>query len=102
MSALALRLRELWRGLESGSRQYRACARKVVGDTIFPSPHEIRMTMIRIEQLLCPVDFSEIAQHALDHAVAIARWYEARLTVLYVFANLLSMDFHRGARARRS
>lgn len=50
------------------------------------------MTMIRIAQVLCPVDFSEIAQHALDHAAAIARWYEARLAILYVFANLPSMD----------
>lgn len=50
------------------------------------------MTMIRIEQVLCPVDFSEIAQHALNHAVAIARWYEARLTVLYVFATLPALD----------
>jgi nucleotide-binding universal stress UspA family protein len=50
------------------------------------------MTMIRIEHVLCPVDFSEIAQHALDHAVAIARGYEARLTILYVFANLSAMD----------
>ena len=48
--------------------------------------------MIRIQHVLCPVDFSEIAQHALDHAVAIARWYEARLTVLYVFANPPAMD----------
>ena len=48
--------------------------------------------MIRITQILCPVDFSEISQHALDHAAAIARWYEARLTVLYVFANLPTMD----------
>jgi nucleotide-binding universal stress UspA family protein len=43
--------------------------------------------MIRIAHVLCPVDFSEISQHALDHAAAIARWYEARLTLLYVFAN---------------
>jgi nucleotide-binding universal stress UspA family protein len=48
--------------------------------------------MIRIERVLCPVDFSEISQHALDHAAAVARWYEARLTVLYVFANLPTMD----------
>jgi nucleotide-binding universal stress UspA family protein len=48
--------------------------------------------MIRIAHVLCPVDFSEISQHALDHAAAIARWYEARLTVLYVFANLPTMD----------
>jgi nucleotide-binding universal stress UspA family protein len=49
-------------------------------------------TMIRIAHVLCPVDFSEISQHALDHAAAIARWYEARLTLLYVFANLPTMD----------
>jgi nucleotide-binding universal stress UspA family protein len=48
--------------------------------------------MIRITQILCPVDFSEISRHALDHAAAIARWYEARLTLLYVFANLPTMD----------
>lgn len=48
--------------------------------------------MIRIERILCPVDFSQIAQHALDHAAAIARWYDARLTILYVFANLPAMD----------
>jgi len=48
--------------------------------------------MIRITQILCPVDFSEISQHALDHAAAIARWYDARLTLLYVFANLPTMD----------
>jgi nucleotide-binding universal stress UspA family protein len=48
--------------------------------------------MIRIAHVLCPVDVSEISQHALDHAAAIARWYEARLTLLYVFANLPTMD----------
>jgi nucleotide-binding universal stress UspA family protein len=48
--------------------------------------------MINITQILCPVDFSDISQHALDHAAAIARWYEARLTVLYVFASVPAMD----------
>jgi nucleotide-binding universal stress UspA family protein len=48
--------------------------------------------MIRIAHVLWPVDFSENSQHALDHAAAIARWYEARLTLLYVFANLPTMD----------
>jgi nucleotide-binding universal stress UspA family protein len=48
--------------------------------------------MIRIAHVLCPVDVSETSQHALDHAAAIARWYEARLTLLYVFANLPAMD----------
>jgi nucleotide-binding universal stress UspA family protein len=48
--------------------------------------------MVQITHVLCPVDFSEISQHALDHAAAVARWYEARLTLLYVFANLPTMD----------
>jgi nucleotide-binding universal stress UspA family protein len=48
--------------------------------------------MIRITEILCPIDFSDISQHALDHAAAIAGWYDARLTLLYVFANLPTMD----------
>jgi nucleotide-binding universal stress UspA family protein len=48
--------------------------------------------MISITHILCPVDFSDISQHALDHAAAVARWYEARLTMLYVFANFPVMD----------
>ena len=48
--------------------------------------------MSRFTHLLCPVDFSDTAQHALDHAAAIAHRDQARLTVLYVFANLPSMD----------
>ena len=48
--------------------------------------------MIPITHVLCPIDFSDISQHALAHAAAIARWYEARLTVLYVFVNLPTTD----------
>ena len=48
--------------------------------------------MIRITHVLCPIDFSEISRHALDHAAAIARWYEAKLTMVYVFASRPSMD----------
>ena len=40
--------------------------------------------MIRIRQILCPVDFSPFARRALDHAAVLARWYEAELTVLHV------------------
>jgi nucleotide-binding universal stress UspA family protein len=47
---------------------------------------------ISIERILCPIDFSDISRHALVHAAAIARWYEARLTVLYVFPNLPTFD----------
>jgi len=45
-----------------------------------------------IERILCPIDFSDISHHALTHAAAIARWYEARLTLLYVFVNLPAVD----------
>jgi nucleotide-binding universal stress UspA family protein len=48
--------------------------------------------MISIAHVLCPIDFSEISHHALAHAAAIARWYEARLTILYVFLNLPAVD----------
>jgi nucleotide-binding universal stress UspA family protein len=43
--------------------------------------------MITISRILCPVDFSEFSRRAVHHAVAMARWYEARLTVLHVFEN---------------
>jgi len=40
--------------------------------------------MAEITQILCPVDLSEISRHALDHARAIAKWYDAHLTVFHV------------------
>jgi nucleotide-binding universal stress UspA family protein len=40
--------------------------------------------MVRIEQVLCPVDFSEFSRHAFDRAVSVARCYGARVTVLHV------------------
>ena len=48
--------------------------------------------MTRITRILCPIDFSETSHHALEHAAAMARWYHARLTVLYVFLNLPTFD----------
>lgn len=45
-----------------------------------------------IRHVLCPIDFSETSRRALDHAAAIAHWYEARLTVLYVYPNLPVLD----------
>lgn len=41
--------------------------------------------MIEIPRILCPVDFSDASQHAVEHAVALARWYSARLTLLHVY-----------------
>lgn len=43
--------------------------------------------MIEIKRILCPIDFSEYSGHALDYAVAMARWYEAEVTALHVFTN---------------
>ena len=31
--------------------------------------------MIEIRRILCPIDFSDHSRRALDHAIAIARWY---------------------------
>jgi nucleotide-binding universal stress UspA family protein len=42
--------------------------------------------MIEIRRILCPIDFSDYSRHALDHAVAIARWYESTITVLHTFS----------------
>ena len=37
-----------------------------------------------IRQILCPIDFSDASAHAVDQAVALARWYGARMTALHV------------------
>ena len=42
--------------------------------------------MIEIRRILCPVDFSDHSRRALDHAVAIARWYKSTVTVLQVYS----------------
>ena len=43
------------------------------------------MVMIEIQRILCPVDFSECSRRAVDHAMAIARWYDASVTALHVY-----------------
>ena len=48
--------------------------------------------MIRLTHVLCPVDFSDVSQHALDYAAAFAHWYEAKLTLLYVFVSPPTLD----------
>lgn len=40
--------------------------------------------MIAFTHILCPIDLSEMSGRALAHAAALARWYDARLTVLHV------------------
>jgi nucleotide-binding universal stress UspA family protein len=45
-----------------------------------PKEHAV----IEIRRILCPVDYSEFSRRALDHAMAIARWYGSTITVLHV------------------
>lgn len=40
--------------------------------------------MMTIRRILCPVDFSDHSTRALDHALTIATWYDATVTVLHV------------------
>ncbi|MBA3884868.1 MAG: universal stress protein [Acidobacteria bacterium] len=42
--------------------------------------------MIAIQRTLCPIDFSEFSKPAVEQAVALARWYEARVDLLHVAA----------------
>jgi nucleotide-binding universal stress UspA family protein len=40
--------------------------------------------MPQINQILCPVDLSDITRHTTDHAALLARWYHAKITALHV------------------
>jgi nucleotide-binding universal stress UspA family protein len=42
--------------------------------------------MPQIATVLCPTDFSDPSRHALEHAIAIARWYGARIVGLHAYA----------------
>lgn len=53
--------------------------------------------MIEIREILCPVDLSEHSRHALDHAIALARWYKSTVTVLHVSAVLPVSAYAPGA-----
>lgn len=41
--------------------------------------------MVRVERILCAVDFSDFSRDALQHGVRLATWYSAQLTVLHVY-----------------
>jgi nucleotide-binding universal stress UspA family protein len=36
-----------------------------------------------IARILCPLDLSDVSRHAIDHALLLARWYDAKITVLH-------------------
>lgn len=40
--------------------------------------------MREITRILCPIDLSDNSQHAVTHAVLLARWYGASITALHV------------------
>jgi nucleotide-binding universal stress UspA family protein len=48
------------------------------------------MATDRIRRILCPIDFSETSVHAVEHAVALARWLDARLIALHVYAPIFA------------
>ena len=48
--------------------------------------------MVAIDRVLCPVDLSPCSRTALQHALALARWYEAKVTVLHVFRQVQVVD----------
>jgi nucleotide-binding universal stress UspA family protein len=45
--------------------------------------------MIEIKRIVCPTDFSDFSKRALDHALALAQWYEAEISVLHVIPRVL-------------
>jgi nucleotide-binding universal stress UspA family protein len=49
-----------------------------------PFNREETTTMATIARILCPIDFSDCSRRALDYAVALARWYHAPVTALFV------------------
>lgn len=44
--------------------------------------------MIAINRILCPIDFSEYSEHALEFAVRMAAWYRATVHVIHVMPTL--------------
>ena len=40
--------------------------------------------MTEFKHILCPIDFSDASKHALQHAIAIAGWFESHVTGLHV------------------
>lgn len=46
--------------------------------------HSTGDVMTAIHRILGPIDFSDHSRRALDHALAIAKWYDSAVTVLHV------------------
>ncbi len=48
------------------------------------------MDRIQIERILCPTDHSEFSARARGHAIALARWFAAELTLLRVVPDVMA------------
>lgn len=42
--------------------------------------------MVNMDRILCPVDLSQFSRDSLHHALALAKWYEAQVTVCHVYS----------------
>ena len=53
--------------------------------------------MFEFKNVLCPIDLSDASVRPLAYAVAVARWYDARLTVLHVVPTFDPMQVRSGS-----
>src|SRR5262245_38615411 len=49
--------------------------------------------MIRINKILCPVDFFPASKRAADYAIALAKAYESKLILLHVVSPVLPASY---------
>jgi nucleotide-binding universal stress UspA family protein len=42
---------------------------------------------MNVARILCPVDFSDASQHAIEHALMLAKWYHAPITALHAYGS---------------
>jgi nucleotide-binding universal stress UspA family protein len=49
---------------------------------LYPEEEEAKM-QIKIKKILCPVDFSECSEHAIQYAVALATAYQAEIKLVH-------------------
>lgn len=71
---------------------------------------EILPSLVRVKDILVPIDFSEPSGKAVQYALAFAKEFDAKITFLYVVeppvfndfeANPLALDFERAQRSAR-
>jgi nucleotide-binding universal stress UspA family protein len=57
------------------------------------------VVMPALTRILCSVDFSDTSRRAVQYAVSLARWHDARLSILHVFAAVPAAGAMSGAGA---